>query len=152
VKDRKKQRLDLLYRLREMHMEQARADHIAAQTELDKKREQADDTQRRLQALDDWASGRLAEGTPLIPEVLQQAQLFRGVEKKTLEQERAEEAQSRERTEGARVELTARFEDLSVVERLASRHAQTVTNEQIRLGYVALDEAGAQAKNQEVKE
>jgi len=152
MKDRKKQRLDLLYRLREMHVEQARADHVAAQTELEEKREQADGTQQRLRALDTWAMEKIAGGAPLIPEVLRQAQLFRGVEKKTLEQERAAEAESRERTEGARAELSMRFEDLSVVERLALRHAQTVTNEQIRRGYVALDEAGAQRKNQELKE
>jgi hypothetical protein len=152
MKDRKKQRLDLLYRLREMHVEQARADHVAAQTELEEKREQADGTQQRLQALDTWATEKISGGAPLIPEVLRQAQLFRGVEKQTLEQERAAEAESRERTEGARVELSTRFEDLSVVERLALRHAQTVTNEQIRRGYVALDEAGAQRKNQELKE
>lgn len=152
MNDRKKQRLDLLYRLREMHMEQARADHVAAQTELEEKRERAEDTQTRLEALDSWAAEKMGGGAALIPEVLRQAQLYRGVEKRTLEQERAAEAQSRERTEGARVELNARFEDLSVVERLAIRHAQIVTNEQIRVGYVALDEAGAQRKNQEVKE
>jgi hypothetical protein len=152
MNDRKKQRLELLYRLREMHMEQARADHVAAQSELEKKRERAEDTQTRLQALDSWAAEKMAGGAALIPEVLRQAQLYRGVEKQTLEKERAAEAESRERTEGTRVELNARFEELSVVERLTIRHAQAVTNEQIRVGYVALDEAGAQRKNQEVKE
>lgn len=152
MKDRKKQRLELLSRLREMHVEQARADHVAAQAELEQKREQADDTQKRLQALDTWTVDKIIEGAPLMPEVLRQAQLFRGVEKKTLEQQRADEAQSRERTEGARAQLSSRFEELSVVERLGRRHAQAVTNEQIRRGYVALDEAGTQRKNLEVKE
>jgi len=152
MKDRKKQRLELLSRLREMHLEQARADHVAAQAELEQRREQADDTQKRLQALDTWTVEKITEGAPLIPEVLRQAQLFRGVEKKTLEQQRADEAQSRERTEGARAELTTRFEQLSVVERLAIRHGQAVTYEQTRLGYVALDEAGTQRKNLAAKE
>ena len=35
MSDRRKQRLELLYRLREMNVEQARAEHVAAQTELD---------------------------------------------------------------------------------------------------------------------
>jgi hypothetical protein len=152
MNDRKTRRLQLLYRLREMHVEEARAEHVAAQAELERNRDRAEDTQQRLQALDSWAVEQIAGGAPLIPEVLRQALLFRGVEKEALEEQRAEEAQSRLRTEGARAELGTRFEELSVVERLTTRHVQALTNEQIRRGYVALDEAGTQRKNQEVKE
>jgi hypothetical protein len=152
MKDRKKQRLELLSRLRQMHLEQARADHVAAQADLDEKHEMAEGTQKRLQALDTWAVEKIIAGAPLSPEVLRQTQLFRGVEKKTLDQQRADEAQSRERTEGARAQLSSRFEELSVVERLGKRHAQAFTNEQVRRGYVALDEAGAQRNNLEAKE
>jgi len=152
MSDRKKQRLELLHRLREMHVEQARADHVAAQAELERKNETAEDTQRRLQTLDHWAAERMSGGAPLIPEVLLQAQLYRGVEKQALEQQRVDCAEAQERTEGARAELTARFEELSVVGRLATRHAQTVTHDQTRLGYLALDEAGTQRMNLEAKE
>ena len=113
-------------------MEQARADHVAAQTELEEKREQAEDTQTRLEALDSWAAGEDGRRRRVDSGGAAAGAAVRGVEKQTLEQERAAEAQSRERTEGARVELDARFEDLSVVERLAIRHAQIVTNEQMR--------------------
>ena len=123
VSDRRKQRLELLYRLREMNVEQARAEHVAAQTELEQRRESAEDTERRLEELDEWTVGQLSQGAPLVPELLRQAQLFRGVEKRTLEQQRAEEADSSECTEAARGQLSARFEELSVVERLAARHA-----------------------------
>ncbi len=144
--DRKRKRLELLRRLREMGVEEARADHVAAQTELDERREQADGTENRLKALDDWTVEQIARGAPLIPEVLHQAGLYRGVEQLTLEEQRAQEAESRDRTEAARGVLTARFEELSVVERLATRHARVRTDEEIRSGFVALDEAGLQRK------
>ena len=146
MNDRKQHRLRLLCRLREMRVEEARADHAAAQAELADRREKADDTEGRLKALDAWAGERLAGGDPLLPEVLLQAQLYRGVEKDTLQRQRADEAESQERTETARGELTVRFEELSVVERLATRHARALTDEEIRSGFVALDEAGVQRK------
>jgi hypothetical protein len=142
MSDRKRKRLMLLYRLREMRVEEARADHVAAQVELDARREKADGTESRLKALDEWTVGHLVGGAPLIPEVLHQAGLYRGVEKDALERQRAEEAKSRELTEAARGTLTARFEELSAIERLSARHAQTLVNQQIRAGFVALDEAG----------
>lgn len=140
--DRRQKRLELLCRLREMRVEEARADHVAAQAELDEQREKADDTEIRLKALDDWTVGQIVGGAPLIPEVLRQAGLYRGVEKDVLERQRADEEKSRERTEAARTELGARFEELSVIERLSARHVRTTVNEQIRAGFVALDEAG----------
>lgn len=144
--DRKQRRLELLGRLREMHLEQARADHVAAQAELEEKRERAEDTQRRIEALDLWAGDQLAGGSALPPELLRHAQLFRGVEKVALDEQRAEQEKSRERTEAARGQLAQKFEDLSVVERLAARHQQSVMHAQLRHGYVELDEAGVQSK------
>jgi hypothetical protein len=144
--DRRRDRLELLRRLREMRLAEARADHVAAQTELDERREKADDTESRLRVLDEWAVGQVAGGTPLLPEVLRQTQLYRGVEKHALEQQRADEAHSRERAEATRGELSARFEELSVVQRLAVRHARAATDEEIRTGFAALDEAGVQRK------
>ena len=152
MNDRRKQRLELLSRLREMKVEQARAEHVAALTELESRRQCADATQHRLEALDSWASEHLATGAPLAPELLRQAHLYRGAEKRTLEEQRAAEARQGELTEAARGELGARFEELSVVERLATRHAQVLTHEEIRRGFVELDEAGAQRMNLEAKE
>ncbi|HEV7610175.1 MAG TPA: hypothetical protein VGO61_22780 [Steroidobacteraceae bacterium] len=152
MSDHKKRRLDLLCRLRELHVEQARADHVVAQTELDKRREAADDTERRLQVLDEWAVGQLSVGAPLVPEILRHAQLFRGVEKKTLEQQRGEQEQSQQRTAAAHDELRERFEQLSVVERLATRHAADVSVDLNRRAAVTLDEAGMQRKNLESQE
>ena len=149
---RRKQRLELLCRLREMSVEQARADHVAAQAELEQRRERADETQRRIEALDGWAAKQLSQGTPLAPELLRQAHLFRGVEHRTLEQQRADQAQQSEQTEAARGELTQRFEELSVVERLSVRHTQAHSHEELRRGYVDLDEAGIQRMNLEAKE
>jgi hypothetical protein len=149
---RKQNRLALLCRLREMHVEQARAEHVAAQIDLDEKREQADATQVRIAALDDWAAEQMGGGSALMPEVLRQAQLFRGVEKQALERQRAAEEESRQRAEAARGELAHKFEDLSVAERLSDRHRQFITHEQRRRSYVELDEAGAQKKNLEAKE
>jgi hypothetical protein len=119
VSDRRKQRLELLYRLREMNVEQARAEHVAAQTELDQRRERAEATQRRLEELDEWTVAKISQGAPVVPELLHQAHLYRGAEKLTLEQQRAEQAKQDELTEAARGQLSARFEELSVVERLA---------------------------------
>jgi hypothetical protein len=152
MSDHKKRRLELLCRLREMHVEQARADHVVAQTELDERREKADDTERRLQTLDEWSVGQFTAGAPLAPELLRQAQLFRGAEKKTLEQQRADEAQSRERTMAAHDELRQQFEQLSVVERLATRLAADRALDQSRRAAVSLDEAGMQRKNLESQE
>lgn len=152
MSDHKKRRLELLCRLREMHVEQARADHVVAQTELDERREKADDTERRLQTLDEWAVGQLTGGMPLLPEILHQAQLFRGAEKQTLEQQRADEAQSQQRTAAAHDELKQRFEQLSVVERLAIRLAADHTLDHNRRAAVSLDEAGMQRKNLESQE
>jgi hypothetical protein len=146
MSDRKQKRLELLYRLREMKVAEARADHVAAQTELEDRKQQADDTQGRLAALDEWAVERMAGGSTLLPEVMQQTRLYRGVETDTLERQRADETESREQAEAARTELSARFEELSVVERLAQRHTRAVTDEGIRTGYAALDEAGVQRK------
>jgi hypothetical protein len=151
VKDRRKQRLDLLCRLREMNVEQARAEHVAAQAELEQRREAAEDTQRRLEALDEWTVAQVAQGSPLAPELLRQAHLFRGAEKSTLDEQRADEARQGELTEAARGELSARFEELSVVERLSARHVQLVTHEDLRRGFVELDEAGIR-KHYEAKE
>ena len=152
MKDRRKQRLELLYRLREMSLEQARAEHVTAQTELEQRRERADETQRRIAALDEWSGERVAQGELLAPELLRQAQLYRGVEQHEFEAQRAAEAQQRELTEAARGELGARFEELSVVERLSVRHAQSATREEFRRAFVELDEAGAQRMNREAKE
>jgi len=146
VTDRKQRRLELLSRLRGMHVEQARADHVAAQAELEEKRARAENTQRRIEALDLWAGEQLSGGTALPPELLRQAQLYRGVEKVSLDEQRAEQEKCRERTEAARGELAQKFEDLSVVERLAVRHQQFVMHEQLRHGYVELDEAGVHSK------
>jgi hypothetical protein len=142
MNDRRQKRLELLKRLREMNMEQARSEHVAASAELDQRREKADDTERRIAALDAWAVERLSQGAALSPELMQQAQLFRGVEKRSLEQQRDDEAAQREITETARRALTARFEELSVGERLAVRHGEHMNHEQLRRGFVELDEAG----------
>jgi hypothetical protein len=152
MNDTRQKRLDLLCRLREMNVEQARADHVAAQAELEERREKADDTERRIQALDQWSIERLSRDAPLAPEVLRQAQLYRGVEKSALDEQRSEQERQRELTEAARGELTARFEELSVVERLAVRQTKATTDHQIRRSYVDLDEAGVLAKNLESKE
>jgi hypothetical protein len=151
VKDRRQHRLDLLCRLREMNVEQARAEHVAAQAELDQRRERADDTQRRLEALDEWTVAQISRGSPLAPELLRQAHLFRGAEKSALDEQRAEEARQGEVTEAARGELSARFEELSVAERLSARHVQLTTHEESRRGFVELDEAGIR-KHYEAKE
>ena len=151
MSDRRKQRLELLYRLREMNVEQARAEHVAAQTELDQRRERAEATQRRLEELDEWTVAKISQGGPVVPELLHQAHLYRGAEKLTLEQQRAEETKQSDLTEAARGQLSARFEELSVVERLAARQAQATTHEEIRRGFVDLDEAGIR-KQYEAKE
>ena len=150
--DRKQQRIELLRRLRELEMEHARAQHVAAQADLEQKRAAADDTQGRIAALDEWASAQISGGSPLLPEVLRQAQLFRVVEAQALERQRGEERQSVQKTELAQGELAHRFEELSVAERLGERHARLVVVNELRRGYVELDEAGAQRKNQEAKE
>jgi len=152
MKDQRKHRLGLLHRLREMILEQARADHVAAQAQLDQCRERADDTQKRIVALDEWTVSQVAQGRPLAPELLRQAQLFRGAEKNMLEEQRAAEAKQRDVTEAARGELGARFEELSVVEKLTARREQYTTREEFRRAYVDLDEAGAQRMNREAKE
>jgi flagellar export protein FliJ len=150
--DRRGRRLELLQRLREMNVEQARAEHVAALAELEKRRESAEDTQRRIASLDQWSVEQLSRGAPLAPELLRQAALFRGAEQGVLKQQRAAEAQQGELTEAARGVLTHRFEELSVVERLAERHAHTKTHEQLRKGFIELDEAGTQRMNLEAKE
>jgi flagellar biosynthesis chaperone FliJ len=142
MSDRRQKRLELLKRLREMGVEQARSEHVAANAELEQRREKADDTEKRIAALDEWTVERSTQGATLMPELLQQTQLYRGVEKRSLDQQRGDEAQQREITEGARRTLTARFEELSVVERLALRHGDHMNHEQVRRGYVELDEAG----------
>lgn len=142
MNDRRRKRLELLQRLREMGVEQARSEHVAASTELEQRREKADDTERRIAALDAWAVERVSQGAALSPELLRQTQLFRGVEKRSLEQQRSDEAEQRELTEAARRALTERFEELSVVERLALRHGEQMNHEQLRRGFVELDEAG----------
>ena len=152
MSDSRQRRLDLLYRLREMHVEQARADHVVAQTELEERREKADDTERRLQVLDEWSTGQLATGAPLAPEIMACARLFRGAEKQTLEQQRADEAQSEQRTTAAHDELKQRFEQLSIVERLATRFTADRTQDLNRRAAVDLDEAGMQRKNLESQE
>jgi hypothetical protein len=152
MSDSRQRRLDLLYRLREMHVEQARADHVVAQTELEKRREKADDTERRLQSLDEWSISKLTGGSPLAPEILRQAQLFRGAEKQTLEQQRADQAKSEQHTSAAHDELKQRFEQLSIVERLATRLTADRTQDQNRRAAVDLDEAGMQRKNLESQE
>jgi hypothetical protein len=152
MSDRKQQRLRVLCRLREMNVEQARAEHLAAQADLEAKRDRAEDTQRRIAALDEWAVGQLSGGAPLLPEVLRQAQLFRGVEKQTLESQRAQQDHSQALTETAHGVLRHQFEELSAMERLAARHRQALDHEELRHSYVELDEAGAQSKNLETKE
>jgi hypothetical protein len=152
MNDPKQKRLDLLCRLREMNVEQARADHVAAQAELEQRREKADDTARRIEALDQWSIEQLSRGEPLAPELLRQAQLYRGVEKSVLDTQRSEEASQRERTDAVRGGHNPRFEELSVVERLTVRHVKAATDTQIRRGFVDLDEAGVLAKNLESKE
>ncbi len=142
MNDRRQKRLDLLQRLREMSVEQARSEHVTARKGLDERQALVDDTEQRIAALDLWAIGRLTGGAPLSPEVLQHAQAFRGVEKRSLEQQRSDEAEQREVTETAHRELNARFEELSVVERLALRHAEQKNHEQLRRGFLDLDEAG----------
>jgi hypothetical protein len=151
MSDRRQKRLELLRRLRDMNVEQARAEHVAAQEALEQRREAADDTERRLEALDAWSIERLSAGAPLAPELLRQAHLFRGVEKHALDEQRSEESRQRELTEAARTELGARFEELSVVERLSGRHAKAVNHENIRRGFLDLDEAGIR-KSLEPKE
>ena len=88
-------RLDLLYRLREMNVEQARAEHVAAQAELEKRRESAErHASAASKSLDQWSIEQLSRGAPLAPELLRQAQLFRGVgEVRRSKQQRADEAQ-----------------------------------------------------------
>ena len=113
--DRRQKRLELLKRLREMGVEQARSEHVAANTELEQRRETADATEQRIATLDEWAIARVSQGSALSPEILRQTQLFRGVEKRSLEQQRSDETQQREITETARRALTARFEELSVI-------------------------------------
>lgn len=152
MKDRKQQRLDLLCRLRKMGVEQARADHIAARSELEERSSECADTENRIAALDVWQGERLAAAAPLVPELLRQAQLYRGAQKQTLEQQRADEAQSQQRTEAARAELGTRFEQLSAVERLTERHVSANAHQQLRSSYVELDDAGMQRKNLEAKE
>jgi len=152
MKDRKQQRLDLLCRLREMSVEQARADHVAARTELDERAARCTETENQLAAVDMWRSGQLAAGAPLLPELLRQAQLYRGAQQQALDQQRADEALSQQRTEAARAELGTKFEELSVVERLTERHITTHTTAQLRRAYVDLDETGMQRKNLEAKE
>jgi hypothetical protein len=142
MNDRRQKRLDLLKRLREMSVEQARSEHVAAQTELEQRREKADGTEQRIAALDAWTIARQSQGAALLPELLQQTQLFRGVEKHSLDQQRDNEAQQREVTESARRDLTLRFEELSVIERLALRHGEQMNHEQVRRGFLELDEAG----------
>lgn len=152
MNDPRQKRLDLLCRLREMNVEQARADHVAAQAELEERREKADETERRIKALDQWSIEQMSRDRPVAPELLRQAQLYRGVEKSALDAQRSEEERQRDLTEAARGELTARFEELSVVERLAVRHDRAKTDHQIRRAFVDLDEAGVLAKNLESKE
>jgi flagellar export protein FliJ len=152
MNDRRTRRLELLHRLREMDVEQARAEHVAAQAELEKRRESVEDTQRRIAALDQWSVEQLSRGAPLAPDLLRQAALFRGAEQGVLEQQRAAQTEQSEHTEAARGVLTHRFEELSVVERLAERHAQTMTHEQLRRAFIELDEAGTQRMNLEAKE
>jgi hypothetical protein len=149
--DRRLKRLELLCRLREMTVEQARAEHVAAQVELLERRARADATQRQLEALDEWTAARITQGLPLAPELLRQAQLYRGTEKHALDEQRAEESKQGDVAESARGELTARFEELSVAERLAARHSRAVTDEELRRGFLELDEAGLR-KQHEAKE
>jgi flagellar biosynthesis chaperone FliJ len=151
MNDRRQKRLELLKRLREMNMEQARSEHVAANAELEQRREKADQTEQRIESLDAWTVERLSQGSTLSPELLQQTRLFRGVEKHSLDQQRGDETQQREVTETARRALTVRFEELSVVERLALRHAEQMNHEQLRRGFVELDEAGIR-KSLEPKE
>jgi hypothetical protein len=152
MNDRRQRKLELLRRLREMSVEQARADHVTARTELDERHARCEDTQKRLEAVDQWAEGQMSGGARVAPDLLRQAQLYRGAERKVLERQRADEQESQQRTEAARVELGARFEQLSVAEKLAARHAITRTNEQLRAGYVEHDEAGTRRKQLEAKE
>ena len=140
--DRRQKRLELLKRLREMSVEQARSEHVAASAELEQRREKADATEQRIAALDEWAGTRVSQGAALSPEILRQTQLFRGVEKHSLEEQRNDETQQLDVTETARRALTARFEELSVVERLARRHDEHLNHEQLRRAFVELDEAG----------
>lgn len=141
--DRRKRRLDLLCRLRVMNVEQARADHVAALAELEARRERADETQRRLESLERWAVEQLSQGGLVAPELLRQANLLRGAERSVLDQQRSEEAKQDEITEAARGELTSRFEELSVAERLVERHTRSANHEELRRGFIELDEAGA---------
>jgi len=150
--DPKQKRLDVLRRLRELRVEEARADHVAAQAELAERSAQVDDTQQRIVALDTWAGEQFAAGARLLPDVLRQAQLMRGFEERQLEQQRGAEAESRERTDAARGELVQRFEQLSVTERLAARRARDADHEQLRRAFIELDEAGARRANLDVKE
>ncbi|HET9207499.1 MAG TPA: hypothetical protein VFO28_14760 [Burkholderiaceae bacterium] len=150
--DRKQRRLELLRRLRELGVEQARAGHVAARAELDERSALCEDTQKRLQALDGWTAEQLGGSGAVSPEVLRLAQLYRGAERQTLERQRADELESQQRTEEARTQLGARFEELSVAEKLAARHASARTNEQLRVGYVESDEAGTRRKQLEAKE
>lgn len=149
--DRRTRRLELLRRLREMHVEQARADHVAALAELEACRERAETTLRGIEALGQWTAERLARGEPVAPELLRQAQLLRRAEQAVLEQQRAAETEQGEVTESARGELNGRFEELSVAERLAERHTRNLGHEELRRGYIELDEAGAR-KSMQAKE
>jgi hypothetical protein len=146
--DRKKQRLELLCRLREMSVEQARAGHVAALAELESRRGRADETQRRVDSLDIWTVEQLSQGAPVSPELLRQVHLFRGAEQSVLNQMRVDEAKQGELAEDARGELTNRFEELSVAERLMARHTKLLTHQEIRRGFVDLDEAGARKSSQ----
>jgi len=152
MSDRKQHRLELLRRLREMGVERARADHVAAQSELEKRTALCEETQQRIAALEGWTQAQLAGSTPINCETLRQAQLFRGAERQVLERQRAEERQSAEHTEAARLELGARFEELSVAEKLAERNAGALNLKSVRASYVELDEAGARRKNLDAKE
>jgi hypothetical protein len=150
--DRKQQRLEVLRRLRELAVEEARAGHLAARDAEKSAESLADATRERLQALDIWAGEQLTGERQLPAELLRQAQQFRRHEAGTLDSQLDALKRSTELTEKARAELTSRFEQLSVIERLSVRTATALAQVELRNTLTSLDEAGVQRHNQVSKE
>ena len=151
--DRRTQRLDLLYRLREMHVEQARADHVAAQTELEAARAGGRHADRGCKALDEWTVGQLvrrraAHSGGAAPG----AAVSRRREAMRSSGSAPTEEKSREAREGRARQAHARFEELSVVERLAIASRADRHDEQIRARLRRPRRSRDQRKTLEAKE
>ena len=148
VSDRKKQRLELLYRLREMNVEQARAEHVAAQTELEQRRETRRGHAAPLEELDAVVRANSSQGgAGWCPNCCARRSCFAASKSSALEQQRAEEAsqselhRSRARPSSARDSKNCRW---SSAWRRATRRPPPT--KQMRRGFVDLDEAGVLAR------